>query len=482
MAKLHPELQAYLKGFNTDGGADTGAEVAARIQSHLDAQQLAASQQFATQQFDTRMGALRSNLMSMAKNDPAGHDLALDLAEINLRGLSRALDMPDDAHNALLAGMQGDIAHAAVEGLANRSASAARSALTSGRLADLIPDNLKPGLDQYIDTMAQVRSTDALARQAELARQATNASSNRAREWLGGMTDDKTGQLHFPDNWGQRMLQDPMLHPGDKAALLTAQRSLLQNGNPSESDPDLVHSLLTRAALPHNDPDNPSVTEVLSHAGGKLSLADAQFIAGRAGPQDPQTDAASSRIGQVLDEARQQIGNPSAFGRFVNWLLPTLRGGANLDPNSKEYLLTPERMAQFQPTGDDIIQPVLAASAMERQPLGEIFGGDAARQGSAMRRVQGTYNQSNDPWSLWKGVKDVAYDVTQGIPTAIAHGVQDAFGSRGTAGMEELSKAAYEPGNMLPVSGPQSGPSNPAPRETMATMFGKDEPPPPEEQ
>jgi hypothetical protein len=381
MARLNPELQSYLRGFKTNDGADTGAEVAARIQTHMDAQQLAASQQYAQDQFTSRMGQLRQNLMSMAKNDPTSHDLALDLAEINMRGMTNALGMPDAAHADVLAGMQGDIAHAAIEGLANRSSQAAKQALTSGRLADLVPEGAKPGLAQYIDTMAQVRQTDAMARQAEVARQATNASAATARQWLGGMTDPNTGQLHFPDNWGQRMLQDQTMHPMDKASLLRAQRNLLQNGNPSQSDPQVVHDLLQRAALPHNDPANPSVTEVLGHAGGALTLSDAQFIAGRAGPQDPQTDAATSRIAQVMSDARDDINNPSAYGRFVNWLLPTIRnGGANLDPNSKDYLLTPERMAAFQPTGDDYLAPRVGDNS-NRPPLADIFNGNVQMAG-----------------------------------------------------------------------------------------------------
>jgi hypothetical protein len=456
MARLHPELTRFLGSMKTEGGKDFAAEAAARVQAHLDAQQVAKAQQAAQDQFVGKMASLKSNLVNMARSDPTSHDLALDLADITMRGMTQAHGASPEAHDALLGGMQADIAHAAIEGLANVSGDAARNALTTGRLANLIPDEAKPGLSTYIDNMAQTRLTDATARQAEVARQHLQMSNQAASEWLGGMTHPTNGQLWFPDNWGQRMLNDPRLSPYDKASLQGAYRSLLTNGNPAQSDPAIVTDLLSRAALPHNDPANPSVGEVLGHAGRGLTLADAQFVAGRAGPQDPATDMATSRISDVLGDARQQIGNQSAFGRFVNWLLPAVRGGASLDPNAKDYALTPERMEAFRPTGDDIIAPAVAGTTPTRS-LGDIFG-------PMHRETDSNYRGPATSKTLGEAFSETGQAIAD-LPGAVMRGAGDAFKDMSPAA---VAQRAYD--NPWPVQG-ENGPTPNLPHSpTMADM------------
>jgi hypothetical protein len=474
MARLHPELTRFLGSMKTEGGKDFAAEAAARVQAHLDAQQVAQAQQAAQDQFVGKMATLKSNLVNMARSDPTSHDLALDLADITMRGMTQAHGAPQEAHDALLGGMQSDIAHAAIEGLANVSGDAARKALTSGRLADLIPDEAKAGLSSYIDNMAATRNVDATARQAEVARQHIQMSNQGAQEWLSSMTHPTTGQLQFPDNWGQRMLNDPRMSPMDKAALQGAYRNLLDNGNPAQSDPAVVHDLLSRAALPHNDPDNPSVGEVLSHAGRGLTLADAQMIAGRSGPQDPLTDQSTSRIADVLDGARQQIGNQSAFGRFVNWLLPAVRSGASLDPNAKEYALTPERMATFQPTGDDIIAPATIAGWR---------GAQTGPHGSSMQVVRPPTGNDDVDVADYRGrntslgsaaparrtlgeIFGGAVQDAMALPGAIAHGVTSTLEVANSPARQDLDAYA----NPLPVQGPNGPTPNPPHSPTMADM------------
>src|SRR5205085_1450577 len=155
---------------------------------------------------------------------PTSADLALDLADLTMTHLTGALghDVDGDHHNTLLDHMQGEIAHAAIQGYAGLDESTARSALTSGRLADLIPDDQKPALDDYISNMANLRSIDSQARQAEIVRQHIVGSGRVASQWLGGLSDPQTGSLWFPDTWGQRMVADDRISPQDRAGLHSA--------------------------------------------------------------------------------------------------------------------------------------------------------------------------------------------------------------------------------------------------------------------
>jgi hypothetical protein len=465
---VDPVLQSFFDKFATDGGKGFAAEVAGRIQAHIDAQQVAQVSQQAHQEFIGKISSLKNNLSGMARKDPGSADLALDLSDITMRHLTDALGHTDENHNALLSDIQNSIAHSAIQGLADMHEGAARSALNSGRLADLISDDQRANLDRYIGVMADQRATDQQARQAEIVRQHINMSGKAATEWLSGMTDPTTGQAWFPDSWGQRMVQDERMSPHDRAGLQNAYRNLIANGNPAQSDPDVVHDLLNRAALPHNDPANPSIGEVISHAGRGLTLADAQMIAGRAGPQDPLTDQATSRISDVLDDARQQIDNPSAFGRFVNWLLPAVRSGASLDPSAKEFALTPERMQTFQPTGDDVISKVRESIDPANRPaLGDIF---ANPHGFAMRSEPGAdyRNKAQGVDAPGTSLGDFGRFVA-GIPGAIADGAKLGWNNPSE---EQMGANAYA--NPFPVQGPD-GPNKPAPpRETMANMPGSE--------
>jgi hypothetical protein len=446
MVQISPALQAFYARFQSDAGQDYGAEMVARVQRHLDAQAVVAAQEGAYNNFVDKITGFKNNLVSMVRRDPHTTDLALDLTDIQMRHLTGVLGHDQDSHDALLGHMQGEIAHAAVQGMANRDADAARELLGSSRIADLIPDDQKAGLGKYIDVMDQQRAVDNQARQAEVNRQLTNRSNQQSARWLNGLTDPTTGQLQFPDNWSQRMTQDPNMSPHDKAALQVAYGNLLANGNPVQSDPHLVAHLLDRAALPHNDPDNPSTGEILGHVGDGLNMADAKFIASRSGPQPPLVDASTSRIAEVLSDARTSIDNPGAFGRFVNWLLPAVQQGGNLDPSAKEYLLTPERLATFQPTGDEVIAP--------------------ARQGFAMSLTGGNLADRKLPAPSLGDIFSGAWQDLKNLPGAIAHGAETGWANRSP---EDEAKAAGEAGyaNPWPVQGANH--EETPQRETMAT-------------
>jgi hypothetical protein len=124
--------------------------------------------------------------------------------------------------------------------------------------------------------------------------------------------------------------------------------------------------------MPHSD--------LISAAGDSLRLPDAVWL----GQHSVQQDAASrSYLAQVdghiqtaksIYMAEPSIAGARAFGNFMDWFMPQVRGGANLNPRSDEYALgeTPHGvMAQFAPTGNDLA----SAAPAQRKPLSEIFGG-----------------------------------------------------------------------------------------------------------
>jgi hypothetical protein len=371
----NPQLADFVGSFQTDAGQDWAAKAAARVQAHMDIQAAAQAQDDARQQFIGNLAQTKQNLVGLARSQPTSADLALDLADITMQGLTEAHGQSPEAHVALLGHMQEEIAHAAIQGYAGLDENTARQKLNDSRLTGLIPDDQKAALDTYISNMANLRRVDDSARQQEIARQHMMASGQGAREWLSGLTEPTTGQLWFPDNWGQRMLADPRISPDDKAGLHRAYQNLLANGDPQTSDPYVVTDLLRRSALPPQDPDHPMAGDVLAHVGDALSLADAQFVGSKIGPQPAAARAGTQKLVDAMDDAEAQIGNRNAYGRFVDWFLPAARNGGSLDPGSKDYLLTPERMARFQPNGDDVIGPAVQVAADDRPSLFDIFAG-----------------------------------------------------------------------------------------------------------
>ena len=187
------------------------------------------------------------------------------------------------------------------------------------------------------------------------------------------------GKLTFPPQWGQRMMANPAILPTTKATLLRAYAGLQVNGEPPTPDPDVVSSLIQRAADPAAP--SPTATEVISHVGQKLSASDGAWLASKMGPQTASGKDELASLSDVMQQARNQIGNRSAYGRWMQYFMPayqrfTGQGGAPaavLSPEGEGYALTPERMARFMPTGDDAVAPIPRSGP--RKPLGEIFSG-----------------------------------------------------------------------------------------------------------
>lgn len=359
---LHPALGQFNPPPEYQAWA---ADAIGQIQDHITAHTIAQQNIEAGNQFVKDIAATKQNLVDMVKSDPTAVPLAFNLVD----------GFPD--HMADMAGhFKEQIARSAITGLADVNRDAAHKAIDD--YAEHLTVGDASALRQYADNMELLRRHDNLSSALEISRQQDLRSNANSGQWLSRLADPTTGQLSFPQGWGQGMMQDNTLAPQAKASLFTAYRNLQTNGDPETSDPRLAAELMRRTSAGYQSPDHPTPAEVIGHVGSRLTLADAQFISGLTGPQSPQTKSYVTAMSQAMDTARTQIGNPQAFARFVNWFLPVARSGAVLDPGSKDYLLTPERMAQFQPTGDDVIAPIQAAVDRKQRPsLGQIFAGNA---------------------------------------------------------------------------------------------------------
>jgi hypothetical protein len=277
--------------------------------------------------------------------------------------------------------IKGEIARAGIQSLAKENKPAALQAL------DLYGEHLSDGdkthLGSFIDTMSAARAADHAAQMLEERQNAILASDTRAHGYLGALNDPNTGDVRFPNNWMRDMMSDPHVEPDTKAVLSIAHDRLVRQGDPLYSNPNTVTALLDRALTP----GALTPTEVWSHAGADLSLADTQMLAGAAFPKTPEQSREVQTVAQTLSSARSIIASPEnglagqeAYGRFVNWLLPEYRraGPGSLDPNNDGWLLGDPRdgsgvIQQFMPTAGDVL--VNRPINPNRPSLSRIFGG-----------------------------------------------------------------------------------------------------------
>jgi hypothetical protein len=182
------------------------------------------------------------------------------------------------------------------------------------------------------------------------------------------------------------MMADPHVEPDTKAVLSIAHDRLVRQGDPLYSNPNTVTALLDRALTP----GALTPTEVWSHAGADLSLADTQMLAGAAFPKTPEQFREVQTVAQTLSSARSIIASPEnglagqeAYGRFVNWLLPEYRraGPGSLDPRGDAWMLGDGTggsvIQQFMPTAGDVL--VNRPINPNRPSLSRIFGGALPR-------------------------------------------------------------------------------------------------------
>ncbi len=381
---VHPALEAFKGLFNTPGGQDWADEATQKVQAFLTVRDIADNAHAAANEYVNNIDSFKSGLVNLAHNDPTALPLALDLVPGTIKAM-----LPDNGQehaNPLINHIRGQVAAAGVQSLAMQDEASARAALD--RYGEHLSDAEQGSLSSLIDTMATARAADHAAQVVQEARGARLASDTLAHGWLSRLSDPGTGDINFPNNWLRDMIADPRVEPQTKAVLAGAHERLLTQGDPQQSDPNTVVSLLDKATSNSLTP-----TEVWSHAGADLSLADTQMLAGAAFPKTPQQQREVAGFAQTLATARGILASPEnglagqrAFGDFVNWLMPEYRraGPGSLDPRSQNWILGAppggqSAIAQFIPSGGDVLlnrQMMNTDNTGDkgRPSLGAIFG------------------------------------------------------------------------------------------------------------
>jgi hypothetical protein len=388
MEKEHPVLEAFKSIPNTPEVQDWAESAAQKVQAFANVRAIADGATAAGNEYVQNIDNFKSGLVRMAHSDPTTLPLALDLVPDAINTMVGE----DGAEHAaaLTRHIQNQVAAAGIQSLATTDEMAARYAL--GKYGEHLTDEDQGHLSGFIDTMKSARAADSAAQGVEQARQARIASDTQAHDWMTQLSDPQTGDVNFPTNWLRDMVADPRVVPETKAALWQAHDRLLRQGDPAQSDPATLVSLINQMTLPNNGGLTP--TDVWQHAGGNLSLADTQMLAGAAFPKTPQQRAEVAAVAGTIATARDIIASPengpagqAAFGRFVNWLMPAYRnaGNGSLNPNSDNWILggengTPGMIQAFMPRGDDLlvgpIRQMNTANTADRPSLGAIFGGE----------------------------------------------------------------------------------------------------------
>ncbi len=380
---VHPALEEFKGLLNTPQAQDWADEATQKIQAFETVRSIADGAHAAANEYVNNLDQTKSQFVQMVHNDPTKLPLALDLAE----GFIKSAVAEDQKEHVepLTQHFRNQIAAAGIQSLAQIDEQSARVALD--RYGEHLSDDDQGHLESFIGTMATARAADHEAQIVQEARAARLASDTLAHSYLGALSDPGTGDVAFPNNWLRDMIADPRLVPQTKAALAGAHERLLTQGDPMQSDPNTIITLLDRATSNSLTP-----TEVWSHAGADLSLADTQMLAGASFPKTPEQQREVAGFAQTLATARSILASPEngqagqrAFGDFVNWLMPEYRraGPGSLDPNSQNWIMGapdggPGAIAQFMPTGGDVLlnrRMMGTENTADRPSLGEIFGG-----------------------------------------------------------------------------------------------------------
>lgn len=367
LSGLHPALDAFRSAFTTPEGQQWSSAATADVQDFLNQRQLADNARQAGEAFVNNLDAFKGHLVDMVNADPSTSPLAMRLVPNTIKALvstTPAGDPEGEHADALTSHIQTAIAHTAVQSWARVSPDIARKTLDD--YSDHLSDDDKQLLSAHIGVLDAAQQRDQAAQARVQASQAAQAADGRALDYLG-MLQDRSGSFAPPAEWLTHMADDPQVPAAQSKALWDVFDQLQKQGD-QPSDPGVVDRVtqdLASGAV--------SALDVIRQVGNGLSLADARFLApmafpGQAGRLTP--------ISNALDMAQEQLAPPengpagqAAYARFVNWLLPAARAGADLNPNSKTYVLGGNAMQQFAPRPGDAI-PL----GTPTRSLDEIFG------------------------------------------------------------------------------------------------------------
>lgn len=355
---VNPALQSFVGSQDTDMGKAWSSVAAQRAQTYITARSNAIDAQQDSDSFVTNLDQAKQGLVGLVQKDPGSTDLALDLAQHTVNGIVDQHghmdgDTRQGAANDLINHFQTEIAHAAVQSLAETDKGAALKALD--RYGTYLPDDQQAALRQYADTMQTTREMDGAAQQLQQQRDTAEIGYHSATDHLNSMIDPDTGQYRVPGNFLSKLYSDPSLAPQTQLALRTGYSVLNQLGDPDQSNPHVVADMIDRMA----SGQPPKQGEIFSHLGSGITVNDASFLNHLIGPSTPQRRADIRQLSDVVRQARNTLASPgngragtNAFGRFMNWLTPALQRGGNLGE-----LTANNQLQNFAPTKDDYRTP-----------------------------------------------------------------------------------------------------------------------------
>lgn len=365
---MNPELQNFVAGFTTPEGQEWAQGAAIKVQQYVTGRAIAKQAQDASDQLVTNLHDMKTSLASMAADDPGSTDLALGLAKDGVNAIAAPHDLPQEHIDNLVGHIHGAIVDAAGHRLAEVDRGSTHDFLD--KYGDYLPDGGVDRIQNYAMTQEALRTEDARAAGLQNMKNAAQASVDAGAQWLKSLTDDNGG-AKFPAGWSAQMFADPSMNIPTKMALHAAYLTLQHFGDPPQSDPDVLHGLVSRIA----DGTPPPQGEVLSHVGRGLTLADAGLLSQSVGGLPPDQSVRMQQLSGTLNAARERIAGDAngpagqvALNRFTKYLMTGIHSGGNITD-----LLGPDEAAfsRFQPTARDAAKAVVPATA--RVPLNQIF-------------------------------------------------------------------------------------------------------------
>ena len=365
---MNPELQKFMSSFQTPEGQEFAGKAASDVQDYLTARAIGKNAQDADNTLVTNLQDTKTALTGLVGDDPGAIPLALGLAKSGVQALADVHGLPQEHVDDLVAHMHGEIVHNGISRLAEVDRGAATDAID--KYSDYLQPDQVTSLQHYAMTQEALRGEDARAAGLQNLRNAAQTSVTSGAGWLKSLTGDDGG-VTFPPGWSAQMFADPSMNVPTKMALHAAYLSLQHFGDPAQSDPDILHSLVGRIA----DGAPPPQGEVLSHVGRGLTLADAGLLANSVGNLPPDKSADMQQLAGTLSAARGRIAGDAngaagdvALNRFTKYLMTGIHSGQEitdlLGPNEEAF-------SRFQPTARDAAKAVVPSTP--RVPLSAIF-------------------------------------------------------------------------------------------------------------
>ena len=377
---LHPALQQTVDSVQNPDVQDWATGVAQTIQQHVNQTTVADLNQAAGNQFVQNLADTKNQLVGMVKSDPTSLDLALKLTPQLVGPLLQHANVPDeqfqDTHDSIVGHINQAATHAAIIRMSDFDSGAAKG------MIDKYGEHLDEGdaatLGRYADTLQGARDTDHALGTAQLLSDRRLGSRLSAYSVGSQLLDPSRETVGFPDNYVANLVRNTAIQPDDKQALYTAVTNLQRNGD-QPSDPYTVMRRLQQIAnqepVTHQD--------LMDQVGRRLSYVDAHMLQGINLGATPEGNQAATQLSRVVTDAQRQLagsgdraGN-AAFGRFMDWFLPSFRntGSAGLNPDSDNYLFKNTSMAQFE-RHEDAVQGSLPPGVDRVAHLHSLFAGD----------------------------------------------------------------------------------------------------------